>query len=204
MATIGGSPAVESLIETALRDRDHDGTIRWNAIATLHERGDLETFTAARRLCAGETAAERMLGVDVIGGLPFADRSLTLLRFMAAGEDDCMVLYSVLIAFGHLRDRRALSSVIALSEHTDPGVRYGAAYALPNIIGSPPDPAGLATLRRLTDDSDDDVADWARLGLALATGHEIEDLGEPEGRERVPGASAGGEVEDVRRQILDP
>ncbi|MFF5210005.1 HEAT repeat domain-containing protein [Streptosporangium sp. NPDC000396] len=176
MATIGGSSAVESLIETALRDQDQDGTIRWNAIAMLHKRGDLETFTAARRLCAGETADERMLGVDILGRLGFVDRSLPVLRFLAASEDDCMVLYSVLIAFGHLRDRRALPSVIALSEHADPGIRYGAAYALPNIMGIPPDPTGLTALQRLARDSDDDVAEWACLGLALSTGREIEDV----------------------------
>jgi HEAT repeat protein len=183
MATIGGSAAVESLIETALQDQDHDGTIRWQAIAVLHARGDLETFTAARRLCAGDTASERMLGVDILGRLGFTDRSLPVLRFLAASEDDCMVLYSVLIAFGHLRDRRALPSVIALGEHADPRVRYGAAYALPNIMGNPPDPMGLGALRRLSRDPDHDVAEWARLGLALSTGRE---------------------VEDVRRQILDP
>ncbi|MGV9774079.1 HEAT repeat domain-containing protein [Streptosporangium sp. NPDC003464] len=177
MATIGGSAAVESLIETALRDQDHDGTIRWHAITMLHARGDLETFTAARRLCAGDSAAERMLGVDILGRLGFVDRSLPVLRFLAASEDDRMVLYSVLIAFGHLRDRRALPSVIALGEHVDPRVRYGAAYALPNIMGSPPDPMGLAALQRLAKDPDDDVADWARLGLALSTGGEVDDVG---------------------------
>ncbi|WP_326819363.1 HEAT repeat domain-containing protein [Streptosporangium sp. NBC_01756] len=183
MATIGGSAAVESLIETALRDQDQDGTIRWHAITLLHARGDLQTFLAARRLCAGETVSERMLGVDILGRLGFVERSLPVLRFLAASEDDCMVLYSVLIAFGHLRDRRALPSVIALGEHPDRRVRYGAAYALPNIMGSPPDPMGLAALRRLIRDPDDDVADWACLGLALSTGRE---------------------VEDVRRQVLDP
>ncbi|GHH71752.1 hypothetical protein GCM10017673_25730 [Streptosporangium violaceochromogenes] len=194
-----------SLIETALRDRDHDGTIRWNAIATLRERGDLETFDAARRLCAGATPAERMLGVDIIGGLRFADRSLPVLCSLAAGESDCMVLYSVLIAFGHLRDPRALSSAIALGAHADSRVRYGAAYALPNIVGCPPDPAGLAALRRLTRDPDGDVAGWARLGLALATGHGVEEAGERPPRAhggREP--SAGREVDDVRGQVLDP
>ncbi|WP_344974566.1 HEAT repeat domain-containing protein [Streptosporangium fragile] len=183
MATIGGSAAVEALIETALRDRDQDGAIRWRAIEELQRRGDLETFTAAKRLCAGETPAERMLGVDILGRLGFVDRSLPVLRALSAREDDCLVLYSVLIAFGHLRDRRALPSVIALSEHADPGIRYGAAYALPNIMGSPPDPTGLAALRRLVHDPDEDVADWACLGLALSTGRE---------------------VEDVRREVLDP
>ncbi|MFC6578023.1 HEAT repeat domain-containing protein [Planomonospora parontospora] len=170
MATIGGPVSVTSLIETALGDPDHDGAIRWQAIAQLQERGDLETFTAARRLCGGTTTAERMLGVDILGRLGFTDRSLPVLRFLAAGEDDPMVLYSVLIAFGHLRDRRALPSVIELAGHSDAGVRYGAAYALPNIVGSPPDPAGLAALRRLAHDSDEDVADWACLGMTLVGG----------------------------------
>nr|BFE85471.1 hypothetical protein GCM10020093_080720 [Planobispora longispora] len=141
-------------------------------IASLHEHGGLEAFTAARRLCGGETAAERMLGVDILGGLGFADRSMPLLRYMAAAEEDPMVLYSVLIAFGHLRDPRALPSVIVLAEHPDAAVRYGAAYALPNIVGDPPDPAGMAALRRLARDSDDDVADWACLGTALVSGSE--------------------------------
>ncbi|SNS93265.1 HEAT repeat-containing protein [Streptosporangium subroseum] len=183
MATIGGSAAVESLIETALRDQDQDGAIRWQAINELQKRGDLETFTAARRLCSGKTPAERMLGVDILGRLGFVGRSLPVLRSLSVREDDCLVLYSVLIAFGHLRDRRALPSVIALAEHADPRVRYGAAYALPNIMGNPPDPTGLSALRRLINDPDDDVADWACLGLALSTGRE---------------------VENVRGQLLDP
>ncbi|WP_030924192.1 HEAT repeat domain-containing protein [Streptosporangium amethystogenes] len=183
MAMIEGAATVASLIETALRERDQEGAARWRAITRLQERGDLETFTAARRLCSGKTAAERMLGVDILGRLGFVDRTLPVLRALSVSEDDRLVLYSVLIAFGHLRDRRALPSVIALSEHADPRIRYGAAYALPNIMGSPPDPTGLAALRRLTLDPDGDVADWARLGLALSTGRE---------------------VEDVRRNVLDP
>ncbi|GIH90862.1 hypothetical protein Psi01_14920 [Planobispora siamensis] len=191
---------VESLVETALRDPDPDGTARWQAIAALHERGDLETFTAARRLCGGPTTAERMLGVDILGRLGFVDRSLPILRFMAASEDDPMVLHSVLIAFGHLRDRRALPSAISLSEHPDAGVRYGAAYALPNIMGDRPDPAGMAALRRLAADPDDDVADWACLGVALVSGAAGARSPGSAGR----GLTAGGEVQDVRGQVLDP
>ncbi|GAA3443525.1 HEAT repeat domain-containing protein [Planomonospora venezuelensis] len=188
MATIGGPVPVSSLIEEALRDPDQDGTARWQAITALHERADLETFTAARRLCGGGSAAERMLGIDVLAGLGFTDRSLPVLRYLAASEDDPMVLYSVLIAFGHLRDPRALPSVITLSEHPDAGVRYGAAYALPNIVGSPPDPAGLAALRRLAADPDDDVADWACLGMALVGGSPPAENG---GAGAEPGRSPG-------------
>ncbi|GII53708.1 hypothetical protein Pth03_20970 [Planotetraspora thailandica] len=173
--------SIGDLIRMALADHDPDGTARWQAISALQERGDLETFTEARRLCASSSADRRVLGADILGELgrdrPFADRSLPVLRHLAVTDGDPRVLYSVLIAFGHLRDGRALPSVIDLSTRDDPMIRYGAAYALPNVMGDPPDSAGMAALRRLAADPDGDVADWACLGLTLAAGGKIDDFG---------------------------
>ncbi|WP_344477199.1 HEAT repeat domain-containing protein [Nonomuraea monospora] len=163
---------VRELIQAALRDTDPDGPLRWHVISLLRQRGDLESFIEARRLCAADTVAERLLGVDIMGMLrPFVDRTLPVLRYLAASEDDAMVLYSVLIAFGHLADPRSLPSVIDLAGHLDARVRYGAAYALQHVLGDPPDRAGLATLRTLATDSDADVAGWASLGVALRAAH---------------------------------
>lgn len=163
--------AVRDLIQAALRDSDPDGALRWHVISLLRERGDLESFIEARRLCAADSVSERLLGVDIMGMLrPFVDRTLPVLRYLAASEDDAMVLYSVLIAFGHLADPRSLPSVIDLAAHDDPRVRYGAAYALQHVLGDPPDRAGLETLRALAADDDADVAGWAALGVALRSG----------------------------------
>ncbi|WP_375133455.1 HEAT repeat domain-containing protein [Nonomuraea sp. GTA35] len=163
---------MRELIQAALRDTDPDGPLRWHVISLLRQRGDLESFIEARRLCAADTVAERLLGVDIMGMLrPFVDRTLPVLRYLAASEDDAMVLYSVLIAFGHLADPRSLPSVIDLAGHVDPRVRYGAAYALQHVLGDPPDRAGLETLRTLAADSDADVAGWASLGVALRSAH---------------------------------
>ncbi len=165
---------VRGLIEAALRDTDPDGPVRWQVISRLRERGDLECFIEARRLCAADGTAERLLGVDILGLLgAYVDRALPILRYLAASEDDAVVLYSVLIAFGHLGDPRSLPSVIDLAAHRDPRVRYGAAYALQHVLGDPPDRTGLAALRSLTLDADADVAGWASLGVALATGREL-------------------------------
>jgi HEAT repeat protein len=161
---------VRGLIETALADTDPDGPVRWQVISTLRQRGDLESFIEARRLCASDDVGERLLGVDILGMLvPFVDRTLPVLRYLAVSEDDAMVLYSVLIAFGHLADPRSLPSVIDLASHQDARVRYGAAYALQHVLGNPPDRAGLDALRLLAADTDTDVADWASLGVALLT-----------------------------------
>ncbi|UBU13798.1 HEAT repeat domain-containing protein [Nonomuraea gerenzanensis] len=163
---------MRELIQAALRDTDPDGPLRWHVISLLRQRGDLESFIEARRLCAADTVAERLLGVDIMGMLrPFVDRTLPVLRYLAASEDDAMVLYSVLIAFGHLADPRSLPSVIDLAGHVDARVRYGAAYALQHVLGEPPDRAGLETLRKLAADTDADVAGWASLGVALRSGH---------------------------------
>ncbi|SDL55082.1 HEAT repeat-containing protein [Nonomuraea jiangxiensis] len=176
---------MRGLIEAALRDTDPDGPLRWHVICQLRQRGDLESFIEARRLCAADTVAERLLGVDIMGMLrPFVDRTLPVLRYLAASEDDAMVLYSVLIAFGHLADPRALPSVIELAGHEDARVRYGAAYALQHVLGEPPDRAGLDTLRKLACDSDADVAGWASLGVALRSTRQ------PSDRRERPSASS--------------
>jgi HEAT repeat protein len=172
---------VEALIQAALTDVDAAGAARWRAITVLQRLADMDTFKAARRLCASAVAEERVLGADILGEIgrdrPFADRTLAVLRFLAASETEPRVLYSVLIALGLLRDPRALQAVIELSRHEDASVRYGAAYALPNLLGEPPDAVGMAALCRLADDEDGDVADWATLGLALTSGGKIEYFG---------------------------
>ncbi|MBP2707236.1 HEAT repeat domain-containing protein [Microbispora sp. RL4-1S] len=194
--------AIEELVRSALVDRDPHGPARWQAIAALQEHGDMETFTVARRLCANGDVPERVLGVDILGELgrsrPFIDLALPVLRYLAVSETDPRVLYSVLIAFGHLRDRRALSSVIMLSGHENPAVRYGAAYALPHVLGDPPDEAGLTALRRLTADPDEDVADWASLGLNLGG------LAMSGSAPQTGASAASGEFDDLGGQIFDP
>ena len=80
-ATLGLMPpldgAVRCLVEAALADADPDGPVRWQVIAELRRRADVESFIEARRLCASDRVEERLLGVDILGMLrPFVDRSV--------------------------------------------------------------------------------------------------------------------------------
>ncbi|MFI6502344.1 hypothetical protein [Nonomuraea typhae] len=91
------------LLEAALADPNPDGPARRRAISALRERGDLAAFTLARRLCAAESAAERLLGVHIMVELAaFRDRALPILRYLAVGDDDAGVRYAALASAGQL------------------------------------------------------------------------------------------------------
>ncbi|WP_327088215.1 HEAT repeat domain-containing protein [Nonomuraea sp. NBC_01738] len=93
--------SVINLVEAALACADPDSPTRRRAIHTLCAQGDLETFTVARRLCAAESAAERLLGVHIIAGLDaFRDRALPILRYLAVGDDDTAVRTAALASAG--------------------------------------------------------------------------------------------------------
>ena len=66
-------------------------------------------------------------------------------------------------AVGHSGDGRASGGVIALADHADAGVRDAVATALPALGLDEP---ALEVLRQLSQDADDDVRDWATIGLA--------------------------------------
>ncbi|TKK90806.1 hypothetical protein FDA94_03305 [Herbidospora galbida] len=137
---------------------------RWEIVTALHRRGDAGTFEAAARLCAGDRSEERELGADVLAQLG-NPQSLPVLRDMARREADPTVLRSVLIALGHLGDKRAFPEVLGLAGHDHPGVRYAAAWSLPNVMPDD-DPDAVAALVEISREADDDNRDCATTALA--------------------------------------
>jgi HEAT repeat protein len=159
------------LTQLALAHDDPDDAERWAIIHVLQRRGDTETFQGATELCASTQPSERLLGADILAqlgvanGRPFLEQSLPILRRMAEQESDPTLLYGVIFALGHHADERALPEVVRLAGHDSEVIRDAVAHALPRVLPQG-HTEGLSALIRLTQDTDDEIRDWATAGLA--------------------------------------
>jgi len=101
---------------------------------------------------------------------------------MAENESDPDVLWSVANALHFAEDHRGSATLIGLAGHGDSGVRFKVATALPSCEEGG-DPQLLARpLISLREDPDEDVRDWATLGLGTLT-----EIDAPEVREALVG-----------------
>ncbi|MBB2911768.1 hypothetical protein FHS43_003041 [Streptosporangium becharense] len=165
----------DELVERALpyRDVDEEAETWWTVVSSLSGRGDGETFDAAARLCVSEDPRKREFAVDVLaqfgftddGEKPYLEETLPILRRMAATEGDERVLRSVLGALGHQGDSRALPEVLEIIT-AEGWTRTQADPAALAAVLPPGHAEGLALLIAMTEDADEEVRDWATMGLA--------------------------------------
>jgi HEAT repeat protein len=156
------------LSRAALMDREAGE--RQDIVAALHRRTDRLAFEAARALARSDHAAERVLGLDVLAQLGYAQNrpwaAETLPLLIAAGDDRrAEVLCAAITALGHVADPRGLAAVLRHAAHPDDGVRFAVAAALPAVAGDPPADVAVAALIRLSADPDPEIRDWATFGL---------------------------------------
>ncbi|WP_311922135.1 ankyrin repeat domain-containing protein [Microbispora sp. H10836] len=195
-SALGLRPPADALLRRVLpyRDLDEDDETWWAAVHALQSRHDEETFLALARLCESDDPVEREFGVDVLaefgqetrpgreavretwigqesgpgrdaGRAPDRDRTLTILRDMARQEIEPAVVEALLHAFGHHADERALPEVLSIVN--SPGRKPTAHDPIALAAVLPPDDEdGLATLIRLSECPDDEVRDWATMGIA--------------------------------------
>jgi hypothetical protein len=165
--------SVDELVALSL-ELDDESHEYWAPIRELHERGDQATFERARSLVIdGPDERERILGVHILAQLgswqgrprPFVDEILPVLEGVAGRDQSPRMIDAVVIALGHLSDKRSLSAVLAHVDHSDEEVRYAVAYALPTVSEDPPPPAVVGALFALMEDADDEVRNWATFGL---------------------------------------
>ena len=158
--------SVSELISAALSDPNTYEDGGWDAVVALHWRGTEEVLERAARLCQSFCAVERRVGADILGQLGFAERSFTRERLnvllkLLRRETDLDVLYSVLIALGHVKEADAIGPVARFRRHPDADIRYGVVFALLGLE----ELAALDVLIELTRDEDAHVRDWATFGL---------------------------------------
>jgi len=156
--------SAEELVRLALTEQDEDAA--WEAVTILHYIGTQEVLEAATRLCASDSADERQLGANILGQLGKPDRTypdecFELLAAMLAKETDPNVLECIGVAFGHLKDPRAIKLLLPLKRHPNSDVRFGVVLGLtghsrPEVIGA---------LIELSRDSEELVRTWATFAL---------------------------------------
>ncbi len=79
-------------------------------------------------------------------------------------ETEPQPLAAGIAALGHLDNPLAVPLITNFSSHPSPEVRFDVAFALGRF---PNDPLSAETLLRLTQDTDEDVRDWATFGLGV-------------------------------------
>lgn len=164
----------DEMVERAMpyRDIDEEAETWWTVASSLSRRGDGETFDAVVRLSASEDPRKREFAVDVLAEFgftddekPFLEEALPILRRMAATEGDERVLRSLLGALGHHADPRSLPEVLEIIT-SDGWTRTQADPAALAAVLPPGHAEGLALLISMTEDPDEEVRDWATMGLA--------------------------------------
>ncbi len=142
-----------------MTEQDEDAA--WEAVTALHYKGNREVLEAAMRLCASDNADERQLGVNILGqlGTPertFPNECFEVLAAMLTKETDPNVLECIGVAFGHLKDPRAVELLVPLKRHLNSDVRFGVVLGLGHDC-----PDAIEALVELSRDSEELVRNWA-------------------------------------------
>ncbi len=162
------SRSIEELVRLALTEQDEDAA--WEAVNVLHYKGSREVLEAARRLCASDSTDKRQLGANILGqlGMPnrtFPDECFEILAAMLTKETDPNVLECIGVAFGHLKDPRAIELLLRLKRHANSDVRFGVVLGLTGHDR----PDAIEALVELTRDSEELVRNWATFALGTMT-----------------------------------
>jgi HEAT repeat protein len=158
------SRGIAELAKLALTEQDED--VAWKAVTALHHKGNREVLGVATRLCASDSADERQLGVNILGqlGTPertFPNECFEILAAMLTKETDPNVLECIGVAFGHLKEPRAVELLLPLKRHPSSDVRFGVVLGLTGHNR----PDAIEGLVELSRDSEELVRNWATFAL---------------------------------------
>jgi len=159
---------------------DYDDDAPWDAVKELRRRNTPEVFNLAVSYSQSKVSLERARALDVLAQLgagkptserAYLDESISIAETFL-GDDDPVVVHSAAWALSHLRNDRAISALIRLRVHPDPGVRLAVASG---IVGTGRVDS-IQTLIGLMEDVDDVVRDWATFGLGTQCSEDSEEI----------------------------
>ncbi len=152
---------------------DYEDDAAWDAVRELHRIGSREVFNRAADWCKSDNPLVRARGIDVLSQLgktadhpnnSFPEESYSLVSDLLKQERDVQPLASAIAALGHLDNPLAIPLITEHRAHPSAEIRFHVACALGSF---PNDPRTTSTQLVLTDDTDEDVRDWATFGLGV-------------------------------------
>jgi HEAT repeat protein len=158
--------SIDELFSAATDWSRDDGFGDWTAVEALQRIGSADVCDRALALTRSYDPRVRARGVDILAQLGVPDRTfpeecVAAAVRLANHDSDPHVVCAAALALGHLRQTKAMPTLVQLAAHPDPDVRYAVAQSL----GGASDPTALAALIHLTRDKVADVRDWATFGL---------------------------------------
>jgi HEAT repeat protein len=158
---------VADLIELALTDKlEHSP-----ALLVLQQSNSRDVLDAIIELTVSSQADERKLAALVLMRAPgrtFEKEAIAAIKAMMATEKDEQVIGALAFAVKHLDINDSSEFLNQVAQSKERENRYAAAFALG---GRNEDALAIKTLITLSQDTDDDLRDWATFGLYLATQH---------------------------------
>jgi HEAT repeat protein len=173
--------AVSELFEATLQG-DYDDEAAWDAVASLRLRATPEVLDVAMKYCDADDPKARARGLDVLAQLgagkpdserPYVDECVSM-AIAQLNDESPLVVHSAAWALAHLRDDRAITTLIGMKHHANPDVRHAVAFGMGGCSGS----ETRQTLIELMEDQADEVRNWATFGLGS-----LSDVDGPEVRE---------------------
>lgn len=151
----------DELIELALIDKLEDSP----ALVVLKQSKKREVLEAAMKLTLSEIALERELAVLMLmrtPGLTFKDEAVAAITTMLTIETEDSVSAALAYAVRHLGIENCSEFLANVAQSQNASTRSAAAYGLGGRLD---DDLAVKTLITLSQDSDDDIRDWATFGL---------------------------------------
>jgi HEAT repeat protein len=109
------------------------------------------------------------------GSNTFPDESYSVITELVQRETESQPLAAGIAALGHLDNPLAVPLITNFSSHPNPEVRFDVAFALGCF---PNDRLSAKTLLELTQDTDEDVRDWATFGLGVLGNTDCDEIRE--------------------------